>query len=55
MRRDTYRSHSAPKNKSRGRVWHRKPAVQAKVKSTPQSGTFINIGQEMKHGRGPRR
>jgi hypothetical protein len=55
MERTRYRSRSDPKNKSRSRVWHRKPAVQAKPKSTPRSGTFINIGQEMKHGRGPRK
>ena len=55
MKRTTYRSHSAPKNKSRSRIWHRKATAKAKVTPAPRSKTFINIEQEMKHGRGPRR
>ena len=56
MQRELYRSRTDPKHQSknpRRRTKH--TAAKAPAKTLKRDGTYINIEQEMKHGRGPRK
>ena len=56
MRRELYRIYADPQKTHRARLKRRKPTAQRERAATaPQRQTFLNISQEQKHGRGPRR
>ncbi|MFA5974649.1 MAG: hypothetical protein WC859_00595 [Elusimicrobiota bacterium] len=53
MRKALYRSRSAPKKKSRARVWHRKPAAKPLAKRAGPRSNFQNISQEKRRRKKP--
>lgn len=55
MRRELYRSRTDPSKRHPARLGRKKVAPKSTPTSKAATKTFINISQEQKHGRGPRR
>ena len=55
MRQDHHVPNEDPNKKHHGRLPLKKRAANAKPATVHEQETFINISQEQKHGRGPRR
>jgi hypothetical protein len=54
MKEEKYRPHDNP-NKKHGRLPLKKSPAKKAVTKPVKLETFVNISQEQKHGRGPRR